>query len=88
MFEELGLTSGRISLYGKDEVGPVLGRVSEARKLLPGIEFIGEGSDSILLEARATKDEWEIERIREMGRITTEVVGKTAALLQNCQVKH
>lgn len=86
MFEELDLTNGRVALYGKEEVGPVLGRVSKAQKLLPGIEFIGEGPDSILLEARATKDEWEIERIREMGRITTDVVGKTAALLQNCQV--
>lgn len=86
MFEELDLTTGRISLYGKEEVGPVLGMVSEARKLLPGIEFVGEGSDSILLEVRATKDEWEIDRIRKMGRITTEVVGKTAALLQDSQV--
>jgi Xaa-Pro aminopeptidase len=86
MFEELGLTSGRVAIYGKEEVGPIFGRVKEAQKLLPGIEFIGEASDSILLEARATKDEWEIDRIREMGRITTEVVGKTAALLQDCQV--
>ena len=86
MFEELGLTKGRVAVYGKEEVGPVLGRIMEAQKLLPGIDFIGESSDSILLEARATKDQWEIERIREMGRITVEVVGKTAALLQDCQV--
>lgn len=86
MFEEIGLTSGRVALYGKEEVGPILGMVKEAEKLLPGIEFIGEASDSVMLEARATKDQWEIDRIREMGRITTEVVGKTAALLQNSQV--
>ena len=86
MFEELGLTKGRVAVYGKEEVGPVLGRIMEAQKLLPGIDFIGECSDSILLEARATKDQWEIERIREMGKITVEVVGKTAALLQDSQV--
>ena len=86
MFEELDLTSGRVAIYGKEEVGPILGRIMEAQKLLPGIDFIGEASDSILLEARATKDQWEIERIREMGKITVEVVGKTAALLQDCQV--
>jgi Xaa-Pro aminopeptidase len=67
-------------------VGPIYGRVKEAGKLLPDIEFIGEASDSILLEARATKDQWEIDRIREMGRITTEVVGKTATMLQECRV--
>lgn len=86
MFEELELTKGRVAIYGKEEVGPILGKVMEAQKLLPGIEFIGEASDSILLEARATKDQGEIERIRKMGKITIEVVGKTAALLQNCQV--
>jgi len=86
MFEELDLTSGRVAIYGKTDVGPVFGKVMEARKLLPEIEFIGEASDSILLEARATKDLAEIERIREMGVITTEVVGKTAALLQESQV--
>ncbi len=86
MFEELGLTSGRVAIYGKTEVGPVLGRIQEAQKLLPKIEFIGEAADSIMLEARATKDEWEIDRIREMGRITTEVVRKTADLLQDCHV--
>jgi Xaa-Pro aminopeptidase len=86
MFEEIGLTSGRVSINGKVEVGSILGIIQEAQKLLPDIEFIGEASNSILLEARATKDLWEIERIREMGRITTEVVGKTAKLLQDCQV--
>lgn len=86
MFADLGLSSGRVAIYGKEEVGPILGRVMEAQKLLPEIEFIGEGADSILLEARATKDDWEIDHIREMGRITTEVVGKTAALLQGSQV--
>jgi Xaa-Pro aminopeptidase len=86
MFEDIGLTTGRVSINGKVEVGSILGVVQEARKLLPEIDFIGEASNSILLEARATKDEWEIERIRKMGRITTDVVGKTADLLQNSQV--
>jgi len=86
MFEELGLTSGRIAVYGKVEIGPIMGTLKNLEKMLPEIEFIGEGSDSILLEARGTKDIHEIERIREMGKITTDVVGKTAAYLQSCQV--
>jgi Xaa-Pro aminopeptidase len=86
MFEELGFTTGRVSLYGKVEIGPMLGMITYLKDLLPGIEIIGEADDSILLEARASKDMQEIERIREMGKITTQVVGKTAAYLQSCQV--
>ncbi len=86
MFEELGITSGRVAIYGKKEVGVVFGVIKELEKLLPGVQFLGESQDSVLLEARATKDREEIEHIRKMGRITTEVVGKTAALLQNSQV--
>ena len=86
MFEEVGLTKGRVAVYGKVEIGPVLGTFKYLKLLLPEIEFLGEGDDSILLEARATKDIHEIDRIREMGKITTEVVGKTAAYLQSCQV--
>ena len=86
MFEELGITGGRVSIYGKEEVGTVYGVLQELEKLLPEVEFLGEGIDSILLKARATKDDFEIERIRNMGRITTDVVGKTAGLLQNSRV--
>ena len=86
IFEELGLTEGKVSVYGKVEAGSVLGVVKHLEKLLPGIEFIGEGGRSLLLEARATKDDGEIERIRKMGKVTTEVVGKTAAYLQSRQV--
>ncbi len=86
MFEELGLTSGRVAVYGKVNVGAFYGQIKHMERLLPGIEFVGEGDDSILLEARATKDVPEIKRIRDIGKITTEVVGKTAAYLQSCQV--
>ena len=86
MLAELGFTKGRLAIYGKEDVGPILGKVKEAQQLMPEIEFIGEASDSILLEARATKDASEIDRIREMGRITTDVVRKTAVYLQECQV--
>ncbi|MCK4490832.1 MAG: hypothetical protein KAU23_11250, partial [Anaerolineales bacterium] len=87
MFEELGITQGRISIYGKTELSSQIGVLSILGELLPGINFIGEGAKSILLEARATKDESEIQRIRKMGEITTGVVGKTATFLQGCKVR-
>ena len=87
MFKELGLIKGRVSIYGKIEVSEVLGVLAYLRKLMPDIEFLGEGPISVLLEARATKDEDEIERIRQMGKITTKVVGQVADFLQSCQVR-
>ena len=54
MFEELDFTKGRVSVYGNVEIGPFLGTIEYLKELLPEIEFIGEGGDSILLEARAT----------------------------------
>jgi len=87
MFEELGITQGRVSIYGKTELSSQIGVLSILGELLPGINFIGEGAKSILLEARATKDESEIQRIRKMGEITTGVVGKTASFLQGCEVR-
>jgi Xaa-Pro aminopeptidase len=86
MFKELGFTSGRVAIYGRDEVGTALGVVKELEKILPDIEFFGESQDSALLEARETKDEFELDRVREMGRITTEVVARTAELLQSSKV--
>ncbi len=86
MFHELGFTSGRVSIYGKTELGGILGILNYLRKLMPEIEFIGEGAKSILLEARATKDEEEIASIKEVGKRTTTVVGQVAAFLQDCQV--
>jgi len=87
MFEEIGLTKGRVSVYGKTELGEFLGMMNYLREQLPAVEFVGEGSMSILLETRATKDSQEIDHIRRMGKITTEVVAQTALYLQNCQVR-
>ncbi len=86
MFEEVGVTRGRVAVYGKTEISGIFGILKYLEGFLPKIEFFGEGSQSILLEAQATKDLNEIERIREMGKITTHVVGKTAAFLQDSQV--
>ena len=86
MYKELGLTQGRVAVYGKVDLSSKLGVISNLKDQLPDIVFIGEGNKSILLEARATKDEDEIQRIRKMGIITTGVVGKIAAYLQSCEV--
>ena len=87
LLEDLALEEARIALYGKREVSAVWGVLTHLQKMLPALELIGEGRNSIMLQARATKDKEELERIREMGRRTTAVVAKVARFLQTRDVR-
>jgi Xaa-Pro aminopeptidase len=87
MLKEQGITSGRMALYGKIEAGASYAVFMALQNLLPDLELIGEVSDSLLLEAMATKDEAEIEHIRAMGKITTTVVGNVADYLTSHNAK-
>lgn len=86
ILESIGLTKGKVLLYGSRDVGPFVAIVQELQKLLPDLELTGDVNDTILLEARATKDEQELERIRGMARLTTRVVGNTLDLLTSHKV--
>ncbi len=55
---------------------------------LPAVEFVGDLDEDVLLEAMATKDAAEIERIRQMGKVTTRVVGSVADFLSSRPVKN
>ena len=87
MFADLDLTAGRVALSGKIDAGAAYAIFSGLQRLMPGIEFVGQAEDSLLLTARATKDPAEVERIRHMGRVTVEVVGLVADLLTSQRVK-
>ncbi|RLD08326.1 MAG: hypothetical protein DRI56_05590 [Chloroflexota bacterium] len=86
MFGDVGLTKGRVALYGQIDAGNAWGVFSALQALMPDLELVGEGPNSVLLEARATKDEAEIEHIRQMGKVTVGVVGKVADYLTSCAV--
>jgi Xaa-Pro aminopeptidase len=80
--------SGRVGLYGKAELGAGFSTFNRLQEALDGIELIGEpGDSSVLAQARATKDEHEVERIRQMGKVTTEVVGNVADFLTSHEAK-
>lgn len=82
MLTDCGVTTGRVGVYGQTDLSAAFSMLTAAQKLLPEIEFIGEsGMDSVILAAMETKTEDEVARIREMGRITTEVVGKVQDFL-------
>lgn len=87
MLEDVGLTSGRVAVYGKVDAGAALALFSGLQGAMAGLSILGEVGDSIVLNAMTTKDPDEVERIRRMGRLTAEVVGRTADFLTSHPVK-
>ncbi len=80
--------SGRVSLYGKSDVGVFYGLLNEIRSILDAIEFVSETRfDSVLMQARITKDEEEVDRIRKVGEITVSTVENVAGFLKSHKVK-
>ena len=87
MLTDLGLTSGRIGIYGEREVGSFYTLIARLQQLMPKLIFEGFVKDEILLNARMTKEPDEVERIRQMGKVTVDVVGKTAEFLTSHKSK-
>ena len=88
MLTEFGLTSGKIAIYGKMDVGSSYAIFSGINDKLPELEIVGQLGDSLLMQAMATKDDEEIARIRAMGEITVSVVGQVADFLTSQKSKN
>jgi Xaa-Pro aminopeptidase len=87
MFEDAGLTSGRVALYGKTDLGTAYSVISALQEAMPNITFVGDLENRVLQRAMMTKDAQEVERIRAVGRTTVEVVGRVAELLSGSKAK-
>jgi len=88
MLKDAGITLGRVGVYGFYDLGAIFGMLSRLQTLLPEIEFVGEArEDSIFMKAMETKDESEVNRIRRMGKITTEIVGRVRDFITSCDVR-
>ncbi len=88
MFEEQGLTSGRVMVYGMIEAGDLVCITNALHAAFPALEVVGEPSEnSLLLHAMETKDADEVAHIRQMGQVTTEVVGMVAKYLTEREVR-
>jgi len=88
MLAEYDISSGRIGIYGKIDAGSSYAIFSGLQEKFPDLEIVGQLGDSLLLKAMATKDTEEVERIRQMGIITTAVVGKVADFLTSHRSKN
>lgn len=88
MLAEYDISSGRIGIYGKIDAGSSYAIFSGLQEKFHDLEIVGQLGDSLLLKAMATKDTEEVERIRQMGIITTAVVGKVADFLTSHRSKN
>ncbi|MEX1071788.1 MAG: Xaa-Pro peptidase family protein [Anaerolineales bacterium] len=87
MLTDAGLTSGRVAVFGQRDAGESYGLITGLSELLPNIEFVGEHGNSVIRQARATKDAAELERMRAVTKQTTEVVGQVAEFLSSQRAK-
>ncbi|HSL45298.1 MAG TPA: M24 family metallopeptidase [Anaerolineales bacterium] len=88
ILSEYGLSGGRVVIYGKAEFSFLFGIVKHLMQLMPEVEFVGEGvGDATILRAMETKDDVEVARIRQMGAVTTTVVGMVQEYLTSCNVR-
>lgn len=88
MLADAGVTKGRMALYGEIDAGVAYGIFSGLQEAMPGLSIVGEVDNSLLLQSMATKDADEIERIRRMGMITTQVVEEVAEYLCSHRAKN
>ncbi len=86
IFNEIGLTSGKVLLYGSTEAGKHYSLVKRLQELMPELTLEGDLEEAVLLQAMATKDKTEIERIRKMGQIVVTVVDRVAEHLKGHKV--
>jgi len=87
MLSDAGVTSGRVALFGRTDLGSGFATITALQALVPEITFVGTAGESLLMRAMATKDAQEIERIRSVGKITAKVVGQVADFLTGQRVK-
>ncbi len=88
MLSDMGIVSGNVALYGRVEIGANYAVFSALQKELGAINFIGEINNSAMMMARLTKDEAEIERISNMGKVTTQVVDLTAEFITSHKARN
>src|SRR5262245_9770644 len=86
LFGQYGISSGRVGVYGKTDLSEALLLLDLLRNAFPQVAFVGE-VPTIFLRDMETKDTTEVDRIRKMGKITTEVVGMVADYLTSCEVR-
>jgi Xaa-Pro aminopeptidase len=79
--------SGKVGFYGMEDRGRAWVLLKTLDAQLADVEVYGDFDVTPIDEARATKDEAEAERIREIGQRTCAIVDRTVEFLKSHQVK-
>lgn len=88
MLKDCGVETGTIAIYGNADAGSSYAIFSALQKIMPEVEITGFPVDELLMQAMMTKDESELTAIAEMGKVTIEVVDRTANFLTKQQVRN
>ena len=79
--------SGKVGFYGVEDRGRAWVELNALDAQLESIEVYGDFDVTLIDAARATKDEDEARRIREIGQRTCDIIGQTVEFLQSHGVK-
>ena len=82
VIEDMGLASSRVAISGMIDMSYAYTLIEQLKVFLPEIEFVSLLKDGVIARARMTKSSTEVEHIRKMGKITTEVVNRIRSFLQ------
>lgn len=79
---------GRVGIYGTADAGASFVLLNHLQDSLIDTELVGEYEGSLFSLLRETKDNDEIEQLREAGRITSQVVGEVQEFIQRQQTRN
>jgi Xaa-Pro aminopeptidase len=80
--EWIGVTEGRVGLYGSVPIGHYMEMLPRIRELNPQYTFVGELAGATIFDAAyVTRDADELRRIQSVARRTSEVVNATREFL-------
>lgn len=86
LFADLGVR-GEVGFYGVDDPGHTYVFLKALDERLPDVHVRGEFDQGLFDVARATKSADEVARIREAGRLTTEVIAGTVDFMRQHRVE-
>ncbi|NPV56887.1 MAG: aminopeptidase P family protein [Anaerolineae bacterium] len=81
IMNDVGFSGGSIAIYGLVDISVYVPLIKNLEALLPGLSLQTLQQFDVLSNAMITKDDDEIARVRNMGRITTEVVAQVQDFL-------
>ncbi len=85
ILSDLGI-QGRVAFMGKMDAGYAFRFLNSLLQVMPNIEIVA-AADSIIEQARATKDAREIEALRRVGEKTSQVVHAVVEMIRRHRVR-